>query len=358
MAQPTDPPVRRPLAFDYDQHWSVWAIPAGLIASLTLNIAALKAPFVMMTIFPDPAEPYSIPHTIQLMWSVLEIYWVAILITIFSLIFPFVKLLMLAIAWFVPLAEGTRGRLLSALGMLGRWSLLDVFVTLVLIVLAHDQGQLFVTDVKSGLLLFMTAIVLAMITGDVAHHLHDRARRQPDVEVKAVSGGWWLPIVVILLVVGSAVSLVAAFYLPFLKITAWFLSKQSYSILRTVETLWGDHDRIFAVAIALFLVVTPVLRLGMIVHASLRIKSLERLRTAMGRLDVVSRWAALDVFGLAIGLFLVEGSNLVPIETRGGVWGLVVAIALNAVLGFAAGQFLKGRLRRLGDAASAGSNSS
>ena len=31
---------------------------------------------------------------------------------------------------------------------------------------------------------------------------------------------------------------------------------------------------------------------------------------------------------------------------------------MNAILGFAAGQFLKGRLRRLGDAASAGSNSS
>ena len=70
------------------------------------------------------------------------------------------------------------------LGALGRWSLLDVFVTLVLIVLAHNQGQLFVTDVKSGLLMFMTAIVLAMLTGDVVHHLHDRATRLPVQEVK------------------------------------------------------------------------------------------------------------------------------------------------------------------------------
>lgn len=358
MPDPVDRPAPRPLAYEYDQHWSVWAIPAGLIASFTLNVAALKAPFMMMKMFPDAAEPYSIPHTIQLMWSVLEVYWVAILITIFSLIFPFVKLIMLAVSWFVPLPERTRGRLLGLLGTLGRWSLLDVFVTLVLIVLAHDQGQLFVTDVKSGLLMFMSAIVLAMLTGDVAHHLHDRTRKLPELEAKAGIGGRWLAPVVFLLIIGSAVSLAAAFYLPFLQITAWFLSKQSYSILRTVETLWGDHNRVFAIAVFLFLLLAPVLRLALIVHASLMTGAPKKLRRAMGRLDLVSRWAALDVFGLAIALFLVEGSNLVPIETRGGVWGLVAAIAINVVLGFTAGHLLRGRLRSLESAVPATSNSS
>ncbi len=353
-----DRPAPRPLAYEYDQHWSVWAIPAGLIASFTLNVAALKAPFMMMKMFPSAAEPYSIPHTIQLMWSVLEVYWVAILITIFSLIFPFVKLIMLAVVWFFPLPERSRGRLLGLLGTLGRWSLLDVFVTLVLIVLAHDQGQLFVTDVKSGLLMFMSAIVLAMLTGDVAHHLHDRKRKLPELDAKARAGGRWLAPVVFLLIIGSAVSLAAAFYLPFLQITAWFLSKQSYSILRTVETLWGDHNRVFAIAVFLFLLLAPVLRLGLIAHASLMTSAPKKLRRAMVRLDVVSRWAALDVFGLAIALFLAEGSNLVPIQTRGGVWGLVAAIAMNVALGFTAGQLLRSRVRRLESAAPSASNSS
>ena len=333
MTADPDPVDRHPLAFEYDRHWAAWAIPAGLVVSFTLNVAALKAPFMLMRMWPDQAVPYSIPHTIELMWSTLQIYWVAILITLFSLIFPFVKLVMLAVAWFMPLGERTRGRILNLLGMLGRWSLLDVFVTLVLIVLAHEQGQLFVTDVKSGLLMFMTAIVLAMLTGDVAHHLHDRTRRLPMSPARAIRGGWWLGPAVFVLILGAAVSLFAAFYLPFLQITAWFLSKQSYSILRTVETLWGDHNRLFAGAVFLFLMVAPVLRLLLIANASLRIRNLASLRRAMTQLDVVGRWASLDVFGLAIGLFLLEGSDLVPIETRGGVWGLVAAIAINEVLG-------------------------
>lgn len=350
--------ARRPLAFDFDRHWSVWAIPAGLVASFTLNVAALKTPFVLMKMFPKNAEPYSIPHTIELMWSTLQIYWVAILVTIFSLIFPFVKLVMLAVAWFMPLRERPRGTLLKVLGALGRWSLLDVFVTLVLIVLAHNQGQLFVTDVKSGLLMFMTAIVLAMLTGDVVHHLHDRATRLPLQKVKPGSKARWLRPVVGLLILGSAISLAAAFYLPFLKITAWFLSKQSYSILRTIETLWIDHNRFFASAVILFLLVAPALRLVMILNATLRIHDPGRLRRAMDRLDLVGRWAALDVFGLAIALFLAEGSDLVPIETRGGVWGLVAAIAINVALGIAAGQLLRGRLRTLESSAPAGGKSS
>ena len=84
------------------------------------------------------------------------------------------KISLLAIAWYAPIQHRTRGRLLVALGALGKWSLLDVFVALVLIVLAHDQGSLFVTGVRAGLGLFLGAIVLAMISGDLMHRLHDR----------------------------------------------------------------------------------------------------------------------------------------------------------------------------------------
>ena len=45
----------------------------------------------------------------------------------------------------------------------------------------------------------------------------------------------------------------------------------------------------------------------------------------------------LDVFGLAIGLFLLEGSNLVPIEHRPGVWMIVVAVVVNMVMARSAG---------------------
>ena len=63
----------------------------------------------------------------------------------------------------------------------------------------------------------------------------------------------------------------------------------------------------------------------------------ESLRKVLGGLRLVRRWSMLDVFGLAIGLFLLEGSNVVPIEHRPGVWMIVVAVAINLLLARAAG---------------------
>ena len=130
-----------------------------LVTAFTLNVVALTLPFMVMKVYGDPAEAYSIPRTVQLMWS-LEFYFIAILIIGFSLIFPFLKLVSLLALWYVPMTGRVRGAGLRVLGSLGRWSLLDVFVALVLIVLSHDQ-TLFVTAIKPGLPLFLAAICSA-----------------------------------------------------------------------------------------------------------------------------------------------------------------------------------------------------
>ena len=60
----------------------------------------------------------------------------------------------------------------------------------------------------------------------------------------------------------------------------------------------------------------------------------------------------IDVFGLAIGLFLLEGSGMVPVKGEVGAWALLVAIILNAVLAWTAGSLLTARLKDLEDEAS------
>lgn len=337
-----------PLAFKFDRSVAVWAIPACLVASFTMNVVALQLPFMNVKIFPDPTEAYSIPHTISLMWTTLKLYWVAILITGFSLIFPFVKLLSLFMLWFYPLRASVRGRGLKILGSLGRWSLLDVFVALVLIVLAHKQGSLFITDVKLGLYLFMGAIMVSMGTGEVMSYLHEQAESPPDLPTDrrpAPSiGSGWRRVVVPILLLGSFFSLLTAVELPFLKITAWYLNDASYSILAAIATLWQTDEHLFAIVVAGGLVVMPVVRL-LVLAATWSIgRSPARFRVAMLRTRIATQWAMIDVFGLAIALFLLEGSELVPVKGEDGVWALCIAIIVNAVLAWAAGGLLKTRL--------------
>lgn len=323
---------RRPLAFSYDRSVLVWVVPFLIILALTLNIAALKLPFLEIRIWPDSAENYSIPHTVHLMWSKFKLYLIAVLVAGFSLIFPFIKLLMLGCAWYLPLHEKTRSRVLSVLGSLGRWSLLDVFVALVLIVLAHGQGSLFVTGVKPGLGFFLTAIFTAMLTGDLMHRLHDRVSTQPD---EPPSNGtvspllvWMVPV----LAVGSFIALVAALRAPYLEITAWFLDKSQYSIVGTILALMQEGDLVFGFAVTVFLVVMPILRICFIGAGWWWRRSPSRLRRISAALTMTERWSMIDVFGLAIGLFLLEGANLVSIEHREGVWLLLVSVIASVTL--------------------------
>jgi paraquat-inducible protein A len=347
---------RKPLAFHFDSSMMVWLVPLLLVTALTTNIIALKVPFLEIKMFPHDPEAYSIPHTVTLMWVKMKLYWVAILIAAFSLVFPFVKLLSLFILWFFPLRVSTRGRGLRILGSLGRWSLLDVFVALVLIVLAHEQGMLFVTEVRPGLYLFLLAILLAMSTGEFMAVLHEQTEFHPKLSTTKARrpsiGSGWRRLAVPALLLGSFASLLVALELPFLKITAWYLTDNSYSILETTATLWTTGEPIFAVIVAVGLVVMPIAKLLVIFGTWSIGRSPHRFRIATLRIRIVSQWSMIDVFGLAIALFLLEGSGMVPVKGEIGAWALLVAIILNAILAWTAGSLLTARLNTLEEEAS------
>ena len=56
---------------------------------------------------------------------------------IFSITYPFVKLIGMTVLWFFqPFGGEFRGRYLSIMTQIGRWSLLDVYVALILAALA------------------------------------------------------------------------------------------------------------------------------------------------------------------------------------------------------------------------------
>ncbi len=81
----------------------------------------------------------------------------------FSFVFPIVKLLVLLYLWLVRLTEETRERVLHWLGVLGKWSMLDVFVVAILIV-AVKLGPLADVQPRRGIYFFCLAILCSMLT--------------------------------------------------------------------------------------------------------------------------------------------------------------------------------------------------
>ena len=96
------------------------------------------------------------------MWHANELLLAAVLF-FFSIVFPFIKLAALLVIWFVRLPAEKRQELLHWLGILGKWSMLDVFVVAILIVLVK-LGPLAKVEPRVGVYVFAAAILFSMLT--------------------------------------------------------------------------------------------------------------------------------------------------------------------------------------------------
>jgi len=102
---------------------------AGAIVELTLSIAG-------DTTYPITLLPFTLATSINDMWAA-GTYPLAIIIALASGGWPYAKQLLLIFAWFAPatvLHPNARGRMLEILDSLGKWSLIDIFVLVMLMV--------------------------------------------------------------------------------------------------------------------------------------------------------------------------------------------------------------------------------
>ena len=137
-------------------------VPAMILLSFGLLYMGLSLPLMKVEKLVLWKNEYSVIQGVHGLWDEGQITLAAILF-FFSIVFPMVKLTALAFIWFVPLPEQKRQLVLHWLGLLGKWSMLDVFVVAILIVLVK-LGPLAKIEAQRGVYWFAAAIVLSMIT--------------------------------------------------------------------------------------------------------------------------------------------------------------------------------------------------
>ena len=99
----------------------------------------------------------------------------AVILFFFSMVFPFAKLLSLTTLWYRRMSGAERAKTLHWLNLLGKWSMLDVFVVAILIVAAklRDLTQV---QPRIGIYLFGLAIILSMLATTHVERLAKRTK--------------------------------------------------------------------------------------------------------------------------------------------------------------------------------------
>ena len=309
-----------------------WLIPLGLILVLFSNVVALFLPFLDIEVVLKGSSEYKLPESVKLMWET-GLYWVAILIVCFSIIFPLAKTIFLLITWFLKLRPDRRKGFIRLLETLGKWSMLDVFVVILLMVLSNEQLFLSTTP-RIGLTFFIFAIIGNMIMSRIVATVDDRIHPEPDamsndkkqfMPMDSTGGlGWTLP----LLLVVSLLSIVVATGLPFLKINDILLHSNSYSIMEATMALWDNERIVLGVFLFLFVVAMPVVRILLIGNMWFSKKTRAAHYKQMDLVRISGEWSMMSVFLLALVMILTEGRQLVNTKITSGLYAIMISTAV------------------------------
>jgi hypothetical protein len=167
---------------------------------------------------------------------------------------------------------------------------------------------------------FVAAIILSMAGGELLSAALPPAAPPQPIAIPAVRhSGWWLAL--------SGIALAGTVGLPFLRIHDWFVADKAYSVLTVVPTLARSGGALPAAIIGLFLIVLPATTWAVTLAWWWRLRSNRADQRSYRLMLLGQRWGMLDVFGLALAIFAVEGEYLMKTEVR---WG---ALCLAALVG-------------------------
>lgn len=290
-------------------------VPTLLTVSLLCNVVALIIPFLTIEVILSATESYSLLTSVYLLWTN-GMHLLAALVAGFSVCFPFAKLAIMAWVWSGHGDHDARERWLHRVGAWGHWSMLDVFLVALLLTLTNDR--LFVdAQPQIGIACFVAAILISMAAGEILHARSPTSEPAPRSRHTGV-------LVAILIVAG--LGLAAAQVLPLLRVRSGIMADGDFGLYHLVPALVESGAPVLGILVAVGLIAVPWFAL----FTGLRL-ALSPSSGSLRRHAALQRWSMLDVFLVALAIFILEGKAFVPAETRSGAFVLVAALALTSV---------------------------
>lgn len=249
----------------------------------------------------------------------------AAIVFIFSMVFPIAKLLALSLLWMRRRQRPVSHRAVLWIELLGKWSMLDVFIIGVFvgsIRLEFIGGlQLAKGTSQAGIVVFAAAIVLSMVSTLLVGRLVTDGEPLPLRDDPQLHR-WRAR----LLSTAAAGALGAALTLPLLEVRKSLFFSNEVALPATTWRMIQDHEAFLAVALGLLVVITSVVRSLMLLR--LRWVRADHSPRVLRRAIFVDGWAMLDVFALGLIVVSIKLDQLATTTLMAGFWWVLAAAGL------------------------------
>ncbi len=288
-----------------------WIVVLLVLASVGLMVAGLVTPVLQIEQWWFWTEPKSILQGIAGLWQGQK-YGVALIIVVFSMLFPLLKLLLTV--W-VAFRDSEAPYIAKLLPLLGKWSMLDMFVV-VATVGCVQLGLLGNVQTDYGVYYFSVSVLCAMFAAGL-------------LEAKLMGSEQPLPAPPMLLVSLRAALLGAGCFTPLMRVEKWQFWSQDYSLGGVIPAIWRSGHEPFALMLVVLVIALPVLILAIESLCVGRALASGQAAGPWRKWLWLRHWSMLDVFVLALVVLWLQLGSAVTMQPRVGFWLLLSAVVLQ-----------------------------
>jgi paraquat-inducible protein A len=303
----------------------------AIIGAAVCLALGITLPIIKLTKFMFWTSEYSLISTVTMLIRDGQTF-LGLVVLIFSIIFPIVKLAYLLLVSTLPAAELRRhAKRLKAIEWIGKWSMHDVLVLALTIFFLKSQG---VYDAASlpAVYFFTTAVALmilsyAWLKTDVANELATEADMpKPLSAVRNVL----LSVLIIVATVFFALGII----LPVIRFTTVYVWTAQHSIATIIYALYDSQEYFLCAVVFSVSIFFPFLKLFyLLTLVASPDLSPEFRRRSFSTMEWVGRYSMTDVMVLALMIFYVNSSGYTEAIVMPGVY-FFAASALITMLAY------------------------
>lgn len=245
-----------------------------------------------------------------------------IIILLFSVVFPIAKLVAMFLLWLMRVSKPAEKRGMDWLEILGKWSMLDVFVVTITIGAAHLK-LLNKTAPETGIYVFGLAIIISMIASVLLRHKLAAAIQLNINDISVAER---------LLGIGiGLITLIVFFFglvLPLFQVEKWVFWNKDYSIITALPEMLTQGEYLLPLAIIIFVILLPLIRFfALTITRLLPQPPAGLIKFTFG----LEKWTMWEVYALAMIIVAIKLADVANVEPKAGFW-LILAVAPLSLL--------------------------